>query len=239
VKEIISRLSVKPFSVVGHRGAAGERPENTIAAFEYAINLGVDVVECDVRETADGELVVIHDDNLKRVAGLDRRISELSLSEIKEIKIDGEKIPTIGEVLEVVNGRCGLFIEIKEPSTTGKLIEKVKSQVKNTDWIGFISFYEEALKEVKETDSNLVTGLIYSKPPGKILEARTLDCSFVLPKWYLSTEKAVKFAHRMRLKVVSWVINDERSLNRVLNSGCDALATDLPSWLLKVRKELL
>jgi len=90
VKEIISRLSVKPFSVVGHRGAAGEKPENTIAAFEYAINLGVEVVECDVRETADGELVVIHDDNLKRVAGLDRRVSELSLSEIKEIEIEGE-----------------------------------------------------------------------------------------------------------------------------------------------------
>jgi glycerophosphoryl diester phosphodiesterase len=239
LKEILERLSVKPFSVVGHRGAAGEKPENTVEAFKYAIELGVDVVECDVRRTKDGKLVVIHDDNLKRIAGINVKVSDLTYSELRDVRIDGERIPLLEEVLNVVEGNCGLFIEIKEPETTELILKSVNSSVSKTSWIGFISFYEEALVRVKEWNKNLTTGLIYSKPPGKILDAKRIGCEFVLPKWYLSTEKAVNFAHRLGLRVVSWVIDDEKTLDKALKSKSDALATDFPSWLLNIRKELL
>jgi len=193
LKEIIERLSVKPFSIVGHRGAAKEKPENTLISFEYAIELGIEIVECDVRETKDGELIISHDENLKRLIGIDVKISDLNLEEIKRFRIENEPIPTLKEVLALVQNKCGLFIEIKEPPSTEKVIKAIKETTNSTDWLAVISFYEEALKLVKTIDPKITTGLIYSKPPGKIIEAKKLKCELVLPSWKLSTEKAVSF----------------------------------------------
>ena len=239
MKEILRRLTVKPFAVVGHRGAGGELPENTLKAFERGIAAGADVVECDVRETADGELVVVHDPDFKRVAGVDVRVKELTLKEIKErIRVAGtEPVPTLREVVETVNGRCGLFVEIKEPETTGKVVEEVLSLSENPEWIALISFYLEALKRVKEIKGELTTGLIYSRPPGGIVTAREVGAEIVLPRWPLATEKAVRFAHRLKEVVVAWLINDEKSFERALKNGVEAMATDYPSWLVEKRKE--
>ena len=240
MKEIIKRLTVKPFVVVGHRGAGGELPENTLKAFERGISVGADVVECDVRETADGELVIVHDPDFKRVAGVNVKVKELTLKEIKErIRIAGtEPVPTLKEVLETVNGRCGLFVEIKELETTEKVVETAISVSEETDWIAFISFYSEALKKVKEIDKELTTGLIYSRPPGGIVTAKEIGSEIILPRWPLATEKAVRFAHRLKEIVVVWVIDDERSFERSLRNGVDAMATDFPSWLVKKKKEV-
>ena len=240
MKEILRRLTVKPFAVVGHRGAGGELPENTLKAFERGISAGADVVECDVRETADGELIVVHDPDFKRVAGVDAKVKELTLKEIKEkIRVAGtEPVPTLREVVETVNGRCGLFVEIKEPESVEKVVEEVISLSKNPEWIALISFYPEALKMVKELEGKLTTGLIYSRPPGGIVTAKEIGAEIVLPRWPLSTEKAVKFAHRLKEVVVAWLINDERSFERALKNGVDAMATDFPSWLVKKRERL-
>ncbi len=241
MKEIIRRLTVKPFAVVGHRGAGGELPENTIKAFKHAIEVGADVVECDVRETADGELVIVHYPDFKRVAGVDKRVKELTLKEkeIKEkIRISGvEPVPTLKEVLNTVNGKCGLFIEIKEPETAERVIKIVKSEVEKPNWGAFISFYPKALKKIKEIDKELTTGLIYSRPPGGIVTAKEIGAEVVLPRWPLATEKAVRFAHRLREVVVAWLIDDERGFERALRNGVDAMATDFPSWLVKKRRE--
>ena len=240
MKEIIRRLTVKPFAVVGHRGAGGELPENTLKAFERGISAGADVIECDVRETADGELVVVHDPDFKRVAGVDRKVKELTLKEIKEkIRIAGtEPVPTLREVIETVNGRCGLFVEIKEPETVEKVVKEVVSLSEFPNWIALISFYPEALKRVKEIERELTTGLIYSRPPGGIVTAKEIGAEIVLPRWPLATEKAVRFAHRLKEVVVAWLIDDERSFERALRNGVDAMATDFPSWLAKKRKEV-
>lgn len=240
MKEIIERLTTEPFSIVGHRGAGGELPENTLKAFKFAVELGVDVVECDVRRTLDGKLVVVHDPDFKRVAGVKAKVSELTLEEMRErIRVSGtEPVPTLKEVVETVNGKCGLFIEIKEPETTERVVEEVRGNTEKSDWVAFISFYEGALQKVKEIDEKLITGLIYSKPPGKILEAKEIGAEIVLPKWPLATEKAVRFAHRLKRTVVAWVVDDEKTLERCLRNGVDAVATDYPSWLIERRREL-
>lgn len=77
--EILEKLSIKPFSIVGHRGAAGRLPENTLRAFQFAIEAGADVVECDVRRTKDGKLILLHDKDFKRVAGVRKSPSEMTL----------------------------------------------------------------------------------------------------------------------------------------------------------------
>ncbi len=236
---ILEVLSKKPFAVVGHRGAKGECAENTLECIEYALNLGVDIVEVDVRKTKEGELILLHDETFKRVADIELSPRELTLPEIKErVRVFGKyKVPTLREVLELVRDRAGLFVEIKEPDTTEKVVKTVL-EYGFPKLTAFISFHKEALERVKETDGKLVTGLIYSRPQSAIVEAKKIGAEIVLPKWMLATPKAVAFAHRLKLKVVAWVVNDEKRLERVLSAGVDAVATDHPSWLLSERDRL-
>ncbi len=228
-----------PFAVVGHRGAKGECAENTLSCIEYALKKGVDIVEVDVRATKDGELIVLHDETFKRVAGLDISPRDLTLKEIKEnIQIFGKyRVPTLKEILRKIDNRAGIFVEIKEPDTVQKVVQTVLEEgIPNLT--AFISFHKSALKGVKEINKGLITGLIYSKPESAITEAKKIGAKIVLPRWPLATTKAVAFAHRLKLKVVPWVINTEEELQRVLKARPDAIATDRPSWLLKRREEL-
>ncbi|MDY6765132.1 MAG: glycerophosphodiester phosphodiesterase family protein, partial [Halobacteria archaeon] len=101
--------------IVGHRGAAGLSPENTLPSFKTAVALGVDAVECDVRESSDGHPVVIHDETVDRTTNGSGSVSEHTLSELKELNADGESIPTLGEVLDVLVGsEVNVRIELKE-----------------------------------------------------------------------------------------------------------------------------
>ena len=236
---ILEILSRKPFAVVGHRGAKGECAENTLPCLEYAINLGTDIVEVDIRETKDGHLIILHDPTFERVAGVNLKPKELTLKEIRErIKVFGKyDVPTLEEVLELVGTKSGLFLEIKEPPTVEKVL-KVLEEFEILETVAVISFYAEALKEVKELKPNIATGYIYSKPQDAIITAKRVKANFILPRYPLATPKAVAFAHRLKLKVVPWVVNDERSLERVLSAKVDAIATDYPSWLLKEREKL-
>ncbi|MDQ7056020.1 MAG: glycerophosphodiester phosphodiesterase [Persephonella sp.] len=236
--DIIDIISKKPFAVVGHRGAKGRKPENTLAAIEYAIKVGADIVEVDVRQTKDSELILLHDRDFKRLTGRAFIPSQLSYDFIKEnITIDGEPIASLKDAIKTVGGKAGLFVEIKEPETTEKVVETVISY--NAEkWVGFISFFEEALIKVKEINPQLKTGLIYMKPPGKIYQAKKINCEFVLSLYRLSTGKAVNFAHRLNLKVVSWVINDYETAKLMHSRGIDAIASDYPDLAVKWKEKI-
>lgn len=235
---ILEKLSVKPFAIIGHRGAKGVKPENTIAAIEYGIKSGADIVEIDIRRTKDGQLILLHDKDFKRLTGRAIPPSQVDFDFIREnITIDGEPVATLDEALQTVNGKSGLFIEIKEPETTQDIVNKVFEHSAQ-GWVAFISFYEEALEQVKQIDSSLITGLIYMRPPGKILEAKDINCEFVLPYYKLATEKAIRFAHRLKLKVVSWVINDKETAEIFAERDSDGIATDYPDLMVKWREEI-
>ena len=240
MSSILEILSFKPFAVVGHRGAKGECAENTLSCLEHAIKVGADIVEVDVRETKDGKLIILHDETFERVAGLNLTPKELTLEEIRDrIKVFGEyPVPTLEEVLELVKDRVGLFVEIKEPPTVERVVKTLEG-FGYTDPVAVISFYEEALKKVKELNPDLATGFIYVKPQNAIITAKKVGAKIILPKYPLATPKAVAFAHRLKLKVVPWVVNDDKTLERVLKSNPDGIATDYPSWLVKKREELL
>jgi glycerophosphoryl diester phosphodiesterase len=232
-------LSIKPFAVIGHRGAKGECAENTLPCLEYAIKVGADIVEVDVRKTQDGKLIILHDETFERVAGINKAPKELTLIEIKErIKVFGDyEVPTLEKVLSLVKNRAGLFVEIKEPPTVGKVVKLIED-FDVVDTVAVISFYSEAIKRVKEINHALTTGFIYMKPQDAIITAKKIKADFILPYFPLATPKAVAFAHRLKLKVVPWVINDDKTLERVLKAKPDGIATDYPSWLIKKREEL-
>ena len=236
---ILEKLSVKPFSIVGHRGAAGRFLENTLKSINYAINVGVDIVEVDVRATRDNVLVVFHDADFKRLAGIDVPVRSVEYSWIKSsILINGEHIPLLEEVIDVVKDKVGLFIEIKEPDTTKGVIELVRSSG-ILEQVAIISFYDEALIKAKRLEPRIATGLIYAQPPGRVLDAVKLGAKIVLPQYKIASEKSINLAHKYNLRVVAWTINSRVEALRLVRAGVDGLATDLPDELVKFRSELM
>lgn len=207
---------------VGHRGVPALELENTLPSIQRAIELGAKVVEVDLQKTADGVLVLSHDEDLSRVFGKSLRIREATWEEVKSVHKDGYRPARLEEALEVVAGKAGLFLEVKNPQDVLEVLQVVYSH-KATDWTAIISFYPEAIEKIK---GKITTGLVYSRPPGMIPEAKKLGCTFVLPKYPLATQKAVDFAHRLKLKVVAWTVNDLQKAKELFQRGVDGIATD-------------
>jgi glycerophosphoryl diester phosphodiesterase len=235
---ILEKLSIKPFAVVGHRGSAGRLPENTLRSIDYAVGIGVDIVEVDVRSTRDGVLILLHDPDFKRVAGVDVVAKNVEYAWIKDnVRIGGEPVPRLEEVLEFVKNRdIGLFIEVKEPETTRKVLELI-SMHGVVDRVAVISFYDDALTITKRLNPAIVTGLIYARPPGRILDAVKLGAKIVLPQYKIASEKSINLAHRYGLKVVAWTVNTREDALKLVEAGVDGLASDTPDVLIGIRRK--
>ncbi len=235
--EILERLSRRPFSVVGHRGARGLAPENSLRALREAIRAGADVAEFDVQVTADGIPVASHDPVIVADDGSRVDIRSTRWPDLSRITVGGEPLARIEEILAEARGRIGIFLEVKEPRDTAAVCSLLH-RLDAVNYTAMISFYEEALLEARRLIPGLVTGIIYFKPPGKILDCKRMGCRIVLPRYPLATAKAVTLAHRLGLKVVAWTVNDAEWVRRLVERGVDAIATDYPDRLVRLREEL-
>jgi glycerophosphoryl diester phosphodiesterase len=234
---VLEALSREPFAVVGHRGAAGEAPENTLKALRRAIESGADAAEFDVRATSDGFLVVFHDEDTSRLTGRRLVVSSATLGELRKLSVMGERIPLLEELLGEASGRIPLLLELKVPSAAEALVEAVSRAGLRSE-VMVISFHPEAIKSVKELDPGLATGLIYARPPGMVVECKRIGCQAVLPRYNLATEKAIGLAHRLGLRVIAWTVNDTTTASRLVSRGVDAIATDYPTRMVKLRESL-
>ncbi|MFN3871198.1 MAG: glycerophosphodiester phosphodiesterase, partial [Aquificaceae bacterium] len=176
----------------------------------------------DIQRTRDGMLVLSHDEDLQRVYGVRANIRESLWEDLRKIEKDGYRLASLEEALELTKGRVGMLLEIKNPEDALAVLDLLERK-KVADWTALISFYPQALEKVK---GKVATGLLYSNPPGMIPEAKKLGCSFVLPKYMLATQKAVDFAHRLKLKVIAWTVNDLEKAKELFQRGVDGIATD-------------
>jgi glycerophosphoryl diester phosphodiesterase len=129
---------------IGHRGAKAYAPENTLASFRKALEIGVDAVELDVRKTKDNELVVIHDADVKRTTDGEGLVSDLTLKEIKGFSSgDGEKIPTLQEALNFLDKKVKVLIELKEVGIEEPVLSLVQKLGLEKNVV-IVSFLEEA-----------------------------------------------------------------------------------------------
>jgi glycerophosphoryl diester phosphodiesterase len=214
---------------IGHRGARALEPENTLRSFKKAVELGVDALELDVRRTADGEVVVIHDDKVDRVTDGSGLVGELSLEEIKGFTMEkGEKVPSLGEALDFLKGKVKVLVELKEAGFEDKVLELVKERGMVDDVI-VISFHEEALARVRELDKKVATGLIYVRHKRPVEAALGLGAGYLLPLYRFTHSADVKKAHTAGLKVIVWTINTPQEATTYKQKNVDGITTDNPN----------
>ncbi|ALL01578.1 Glycerophosphoryl diester phosphodiesterase [Pyrodictium delaneyi] len=235
---VLEMLSRRPFAVIGHRGARGLAPENTLAALRKAVEVGADIAEFDLQVTGDGAVVASHDPVLRSNGGRTIDVRKASLAEVKSIDLGGgEAPPTLEEIIEEARGRILLFLEVKEPRDTSRIIEVLRKE-NALDMAALISFHDDVLHAARRLEPGLPTGIIYFRPPGRILDCRKLGCRIVLPRYPLATAKAVGLAHRLGLRVVAWTVNEEHWVLELAKRGVDGIATDYPDMVVATRRRL-
>ena len=224
--------------VIGHRGFPRRYPENTIASFLGALLHGAHGVELDVRTSRDNYPVVIHDEDLERVAGLSIRVSEVTLRDLKHVHLGmAQTVPTLDEVLDAIPKTYEVFVEIKELSAAASSYNIVaeKGWLRNAI---FISFNEEVLRRIRSLDKNARLGInidSVEKAKRALVLARELDLETINPpveaigvvglqglRNYLSEVK------RLGLKTVLWTVNDTEIVNK-LQGRLDYVITDDPT----------
>ncbi len=225
------------FMIIAHRGASALEPENTIAAFRKAVDLGADAFELDVRKTSDGKLIVLHDDNLKRVANIDKKVSELTYNDIRSIKVFGkEPIPTLEEVLEIFANRIPIFIELKDEGIEEEVVRLIQAY-KAIDNVLIISFNYESLKRVKQINNSIDIGLLTYRYPIPIDEAIRMKAYAILPRYNIITPNIVREIHAKKLKVFTWTVNDVALALKMISYGVDGIATDNPGIRSSIQKQ--
>jgi len=216
---------------IGHRGARAYEPENTLSSFRKAIELGANAVELDVRKTKDGKLVVIHNADVNKTTNGEGAVNELTLEQIQKLVTDkNEHIPTLDDVLDSVRKRVKILIEIKEIGTEKQIVELIQ-QKGLTDNVIVVSFHEEALKKVRELNSEVETGLIYVRHKNPIQTALDLKAKYLLSLYSFTHSANVKKAHENGLKIIVWTINKREEVEEYKKKGVDGIASDRPDIL--------
>ncbi len=232
---VLQALDSRPFAVIAHRLGGKLGPENTLPALEASIRAGAEIAEADIRITRDGVPVVLHDDEIRIPSGARVKVRELTYERINEFLM--EPLLALSSLLKAAKGRIPLFLEIKDVEAVGPVLEEVESETMVLD-VAVISFHVEALVKARKMNPSIVTGVVYFRPPGMILECKRIGCRIVLPRYNVATPRAVGFAHRLGLKVATWTINESTLAKLVASRGVDGIATDDPALLAKVKEEL-
>jgi glycerophosphoryl diester phosphodiesterase len=244
-----------------HRGASGLAPENTLAAFRKALELGVDALEMDLHVTRDGVVVVIHDEKLERTTDGRGSIDELTLEEVKRWDAGGkfapafrgERVPTLREVITLVqasgNGRVRLDLELKyhrdRPGKPADFEERVLEVLRQTGFVqrvNVISFHHPSLTKVRALDPRIRTGLLAGgrqAPKDPVTLARRYQADYYSPSFRHVTPEVVAAFHRAGIPIVPWTVNEEAEMRRLMALGIgtlagDGIATDFPDRLLNL-----
>lgn len=220
--------------VIAHRGGAGLFEENTLDAFRKVQELGVDAMECDVHLTADGHLVVLHDPDLERVAGIRRKVSEMTLAEVKQVRLKGgSEIPTLDEVLEKTS--IHIVIELKDASTVMAITELLEKHPEYLKRCAVICFYHRAVLMLKEKFPDLETGALLAGFPVDPVSVALAARTETLALYYEGlTADYVSQCHDGGIQVSVWTPNAEEEIREMIDIGVDAIATDRPDIALRL-----
>ncbi|WP_292366154.1 MULTISPECIES: glycerophosphodiester phosphodiesterase [unclassified Methanoculleus] len=213
--------------IIGHRGARALGPENTLLALRRGMACA-DLVEVDVRLTRDGIPVAIHDATVDRTTDGTGPVKGYTLEDIKRLDTgEGETIPTLLEVLDLVQGKKGLVVEIKEPGTEAIVASVIIGRM--PERLFLVSFNPGSVAMAKNLLPGAQAGLIYS---GEIVDpvglARSAQADLILPRWDRVSREVVKRAHDAGLLVIPWLLNSPDDVDGAARIGVDGFASADP-----------
>jgi glycerophosphoryl diester phosphodiesterase len=227
-------MDIENIKIVGHRGAAGYAPENTLLSFQAAMNSGCDKVEMDVRVTKDRNTVVIHDATVNRTSNGKGPVLKKTLEELSKLECgQGQKIPTFREVVDFCKNRIHLIIELKEFEAS-KTVSEILQENGLVDSSLVVSFNSDILRDMKGTNPEIKLGLLFKKPlfKGKLehiwkaVEQIPLD--YICPRSDSLNRKMVSEARAKGLKVFAYNVNSIEVFGKMAECGVDEICTDYP-----------
>ena len=236
--ELISRVQIdNEVEVIAHRGAAGMKPENTMASIRQAVEDGADWVEIDVQETADGEIAVIHDSDFMKLAGVDLKIWDATTEDLAGIDIGSwfdpayaeERTPLLREVLETVRDRSRLLVELKyyghDVDLEQRTIEIVEA-AGMADHVATMSLKYPAVQKMKTLRPEWSSGVLAATAVGNLAQ---LDGDFVAVNAGMAGPKLVRAVQAQGKKLYVWTVNDPLEMSAMMSMGVDGLITDEPA----------
>ncbi|SDN12994.1 glycerophosphoryl diester phosphodiesterase [Psychrobacillus sp. OK028] len=234
---------------VAHRGATGYAPENTIAAFDLAVDMKADYIEIDVQRSKDGELVVIHDTTVDRTTDGTGKVGDLTFEQLrsldagswKEEQFVGETIPTFEEILERYHGKIGILIELKAPELYPGIEDQVSEALKErnldkpqNEKIIIQSFNFESMKKTNQLLPKVSIGVLTSNSADTTLEALqefSTYADWFNPSYGIVTEELVSQVHSLGMQIGSWTVRSQEAADLLFKMRVDAIISDYPDYV--------
>lgn len=244
------RPRTRPLNLA-HRGVSTCAPENTLAAFRLAAELGADGIELDAKLSRDGVVVIMHDATVNRTTDGSGRVSDLTLAELKRLdagfkldaKFAGERVPTLDEVVEAISDRLLINVELTNYESRGDGLElKVVDLIVKrglVDRVLVSSFNPLGLRKVKRAAPQIVCGLL-TRPGLRFYLRRALLAPLIPgldarhPHFSMIDANIVRKVHARGQKVNTWTVNEEASMRRMIDVGADAIITSRPDVLKRI-----
>lgn len=236
---LITKSVAAQTRITAHRGSSASAPENTMAALQAAVEEMADRAEIDVQESADGALVLCHDETLRRVAGISRKVSELTLEQLRQLDVGswfsqefaGEGIPTLEEAMEFAKGRIDLNIEIKNMGDGSSLPERVAEMVEEFEMgeqCVITSTNLNYLRRIKEVSPQIRTGYILSAAYGNYYSDEAVDAVSIRSSFV--NRRLLDAVHQEGKTVYAWTVNSRVELERLRMLDVDDIITDDPVY---------
>lgn len=231
--------SSKNIIVIGHRGAKGHIAENTLPSIAKAIDLGVDGIEIDVFKCASGELVVFHDKTLENLTNSNGYIEELDLDSIQRIEVlDGYTIPTLNEVMDLIQGKVFVNIELKGNQTATKTNELLEKYFEKEEWssekVLVSSFIWEELEQIRKINQEVPIAILTEDDPlDAIPIGLELDAIAINPDYQTLNHKNIEKIQKKGFKIYPWTVNSPDDIQFLIDKGVDGIITDYPERVLK------
>ena len=222
--EILENTFIK----IAHRGASGYKPENTAKSYEKAIELNADMIEFDVRESLDGHLVVMHDETVDRTTDGSGLVAMKTLSDLKELDAgEGERIPTVEEVLELGKDRTKFVLELKQDGVEDKVISLLNKYDLLED-VFIVSFKPKRLRMIKELEPKLRTGLIILAAINPVELTKRCGADFIAPYHKFITKSLVDSATQNGLHTFTWTVDEYLKAQSLREKGVRGIVTNKP-----------
>ena len=219
--------------VIAHRGGGELFPENTLKAFQQSEALGVDMVECDVHMSRDGQIMVIHDSTLSRTGKKPLSVKDLTAEELSSINVgEGQGVPTLGRLLDIIH--IPVVLEIKAREVVGALARLLEDFPELISRIIPISFYHEAVQHLIDRFPGLEGGVLLAGVPIDLpkiaLDAHVRHLSLA---YEMVDKQLIDALHQKNLLVSVWTPNTRTNIDTMIAAGVDGIASDRPDLVLK------